>query len=336
VAAVWGVWQMVTTDPNNDKNPTRWLKVKPREGESTTLTLDINPKDLWASQGIFDFVREFGDENGEKRTQGERVLELLRKFSPRGLEYQEIEAPKEPLRPRDGLRQRERYLNVGKSLYTVLDRLEDRQLITNRRSKTDARRWVSCLPNYTTKKNNATKDDGLTTKDSPPLTMISSRVKLISESTTGKELEDSQQQFNTTSTVVQQPLNVGLIENAQTLDEEIDSEPQQFIQHSTLEEGERGYVEQGQVDDVLQTEQISNSSITCSTHAQISTRHKSFQEKYQPVEVRNSEGEWIGGYLVHQCLEVANLEGIERKYALYDESGSVYAFRGEIRLPKVE
>jgi replicative DNA helicase len=78
------------------------------------LTLDINPKDLWAQEGIFEFIDEFGDESGEKRTQGERVLELLRKFSPRGLEYEEIDC----------------YLNVGKSLYTVLDRLEDRQLIT--------------------------------------------------------------------------------------------------------------------------------------------------------------------------------------------------------------
>jgi KaiC/GvpD/RAD55 family RecA-like ATPase len=75
VAATWGIWQLVATDPNNDKNPTRWLKVKPREGESTTLTLEINPKDLWASQGIFNFIGEFGDESGEKRTQGERVLE---------------------------------------------------------------------------------------------------------------------------------------------------------------------------------------------------------------------------------------------------------------------
>ncbi|NJO94470.1 MAG: AAA family ATPase [Hydrococcus sp. RM1_1_31] len=140
VAAVWGVWQMMATDPNNDKNLTRWLKVKPREGESTTLTLDINPKDLWASQGIFSFIGEFGDESGEKRTQGERVMELLQKFSPRGLEYQEIDL----------------YLNVGKSLYTVLDRLEDRQLITKRRSLTDARRWVYCLPEHTTEEMNTT------------------------------------------------------------------------------------------------------------------------------------------------------------------------------------
>jgi hypothetical protein len=114
--------------------------------------LEINPKGLWASQGIFSFVGEFGDESGEKRTQGERVLDLLRKFSPRGLEYQEID----------------RYLNVGKSLYTVLDRLEDRQLITKRRSKTDARRWVYCLPAYTTNDNHTTEKLDLTTKDTPP------------------------------------------------------------------------------------------------------------------------------------------------------------------------
>jgi KaiC/GvpD/RAD55 family RecA-like ATPase len=223
VAATWGVWQLVSTDPNNDKNPTRWLKIKPREGESTTLTLEINPKDLWASQGIFEFVGEFGDESGEKRTQGERVLELLRKFSPRGLEYQEID----------------RYLNVGKSLYTVLDRLEDRQLITKRRSKTDARRWVYCLPRHTTDESDATKEKDLIIKDSLPPTSFSSDVKLVTENITGKEIEDSQHLFNTTSTVVQQPRNVGLIENAQTPDAEIDLEHQEFIQHSTKDEGER-------------------------------------------------------------------------------------------------
>jgi hypothetical protein len=102
---------------------------------------------------------------------------LLRKFSPRGLEYQEID----------------RYLNVGKSLYTVLDRLEDRQLITKRRSKTDARRWVYCLPCYTTSEENTTKEDGLTTKDTPPPTYFSSRVELMAETITEKELELSQQ-----------------------------------------------------------------------------------------------------------------------------------------------
>jgi KaiC/GvpD/RAD55 family RecA-like ATPase len=319
VAATWGIWQLVSTDPNNDKNPTRWLKVKPREGESTTLTLEINPKDLWASQGIFNFVGEFGDESGEKQTQGERVLELLRKFSPRGLEYQEID----------------RYLNVGKSLYTVLDRLEDRQLITKRRSKTDARRWVYCLPKHTTNDDNTTKEDSLIIKDTPPPTYFSSGVDLTAETTTGKELEFSQQLFNINSTTIQHPEIVDFKENESTVDEAKDTEPQEFIQHTAKDEGERGCVEQAQLDGVLQTEQISNSPTTCSTHPQTSTQHKSFQEKYQPVEVLTSEGNWVSGYYVHKCLEVANLEGIERKYALYDESGAVYAFWGQIRLPRV-
>jgi KaiC/GvpD/RAD55 family RecA-like ATPase len=343
VAASWGVWQMMATDPNNDKNPTRWLKVKPREGESTTLTLEINPKDLWASQGIFSFVSEIGDESGEKRTQGKRVLELLRKFSLRGLEYQEIEAPKEPLRPRDGLRLRERYLNVGKSLYTVLDRLEDRQLITKRRSKTDARRWVYCLPHHITDKENTTEEDDSTSWDSPPPSSFSNRVKSMAESATGKEKEAIQHLVNNNSTLIQQPSNVGWIENAQTPDEEINSDPQQFIQQITLDEGERGCVEQACSEDILQVEQPVDFSTTyLNTSSQqtnsldSASQHKSFNRKYQPVEVLNSEGEWVSGYFVHKCLVVANLEGIERKYALYDELESKYTFLGEIRLPRIE
>jgi len=113
-------------------------------------------------------------------------LELLRKFSPRGLEYQEID----------------RYLNVGKSLYTVLDRLEDRQLITKRRSLTDARRWVYCLPSHTTDEVNTTAKVDSTSSNTPPPSYFFSSVKLMSESITGKELKDSQHLFNTDSTVV--------------------------------------------------------------------------------------------------------------------------------------
>jgi hypothetical protein len=60
----------------------------------------------------------------------------------------------------------------------------------------------------------------------------------VPESAIGKDKEDSQHLFNTYSTVVQQPRNVGLIENAQTPDAEIDLEHQKFIQHITKEEGE--------------------------------------------------------------------------------------------------
>ncbi|MGH2413593.1 MAG: AAA family ATPase, partial [Microcystaceae cyanobacterium] len=181
VAATWGIWQLIATDPNNDKNPTRWLKVKPREGEPVTLTLEINPKDLWASEGIFSFVGEFGDETGDKKTQGERVLDLLRKYSPKGLEACEISTS----------------LSIErKTLYTVLDRLEDRQLITKRRSTTDNRRWVYAVPEHTTNDSCTTESFNSTSGDSPPPSHISSCVELSHKTIATQGVEASQQIVN--------------------------------------------------------------------------------------------------------------------------------------------
>jgi hypothetical protein len=121
-----------------------------------------------------------------------------------------------------------------------------------------------------------------------------------------------------------------------------DIEPQEFIQHSTKDEGERGYVEQTQSGDVLQNERIVTFAIAQQdTSSQtkspdLTSQQKAFNQKYQPVEVLNRDGEWISGYFVHKCLVVANLEGVERKYVLYDERGDKYVFLGEIRLPRVK
>ena len=68
--ATWGIWQLVAANPDDEKSPTRWLKIKPREGEASTHILEINPKDSWANQGIFTYIGEFGDENGVKKTPG--------------------------------------------------------------------------------------------------------------------------------------------------------------------------------------------------------------------------------------------------------------------------
>ncbi|NJO94168.1 MAG: hypothetical protein HC820_07090, partial [Hydrococcus sp. RM1_1_31] len=93
----------------------------------------------------------------------------------------------------------------------------------------------------------------------------------------------------------------------------------------------------GQSDDVLQKSQSVHSSITQQIKSLDPTsQQEAFQQKYQLVEVLNSEGEWISGYSVHVCIVVANLAGIERKYALVDERGAKYAFLGQIRLPRIE
>jgi len=157
------------------------------------------------------------------------------------------------------------------------------------------------------------------------------------ENTTGKEKEISQHLFNIHSTVIQHPLNVELRENTQTIDKPIDTEAQEFIQQTTKDRGERGYVEQEPFNDVLQVEPIVNSSTTQQTKSLDPTSgQEAFQQKYQPVEVLNSEGEWISGDWVHKCLVVGNLEEIETKWALYDESGNKYPFFGEIRRARAE
>ena len=116
----------MAANPDDEKSPTRWLKIKPREGEASTHILEINPKDSWASQGIFTYIGEFGDENGAKKTQGERVIELLNTYNGRGMTYKEIDET----------------LQIGRNLYRVLDGLESKQIISKRRSQHNQKQWV--------------------------------------------------------------------------------------------------------------------------------------------------------------------------------------------------
>ncbi len=193
-AAVWGIWQMLAADPDNDQDPRRWLKIKPREGESIILTLSINPKDLWASEGIFEFINEFGDESGEKKSIGERVLNVLKQYSPKGLEYRELN----------------QILNIGRSLYTILDRLEDRQLITKRRSLADQRRWVYAVPIENLPQEaglRSGKENNDLVGDTPPPQEVFSGEDEFPKSVALSEFQFSQHLVNSYSTVTQQLLN---------------------------------------------------------------------------------------------------------------------------------
>lgn len=179
-AAVWGIWQIDRVNPDDKQDARRKLLFQPREGAAAEYRFEMNPKDLWAAKGIFEFQGEAGDEQGEKRTHGEKVLALLAKYSPRGLTYAEID---------------ER-LKVGRTLYSVLDRLEDRQQIERRRSETNSKQWVYAIPDLS----NWHKGDSLSRSDdqlSP-----TKETEILST----QELEVIQQTFSSHSANIQQPI----------------------------------------------------------------------------------------------------------------------------------
>lgn len=244
VAATWGIAQLVAANPNDDNCTQRWLKIKPREGEAVTLCLEINPKDTWAASGIFDFLGELGDENGQKRTHGERVLDLLTKYSPQGLEYKEID----------------QHLNIGRSLYTILDRLEDRQLITKRRSQTNKRSWVYAIPGCTTNETHTTNNEGENIEDTPPPTLSSPPNVEMTETIDIQGVEASQHQVNTESTLSQQPEKAENLLNPENTDSPNVVEEEEVIQHQPDTQGERVSVESVDEENVVQ-EDVENEDI---------------------------------------------------------------------------
>lgn len=205
-AAVWGILQLKAVNPNDDSDPQRWLKIKPREGEAITLKLQLNPKNVWLRDGIWTCTGELGDESGEKKTQGDRVIELLRQYSPKGLTHQEIDNA----------------LNIGRSLYQVLDRLEDRQLVTKRSSEFNSRQWVYAVP--------------LSGGDTPPPSVDRTGSVKKTESIARSELQQFNNSFNNDSTPIQQPIVSDAVLNSQKQDVASDSPPIQ--QPDDREEGE--------------------------------------------------------------------------------------------------
>lgn len=199
--------QLKAVNPNDDSDSRRWLKIKPREGEAITLKLQLNPKDTWLRDGIWTCTGELGDESGEKKTQGYRVLDLLRRYSPKGLTRQEIDNT----------------LNIGKSLYIVLDRLEDRQLVTKRKFEFNNRQWVYAVP----------QSEG----DTPPPSVDQAGSVEKPESITQFELQQFNNQFNTNSTPIQQPIFSAAVLNSQNQDRANVSTPIQQLDDQRGGEG---------------------------------------------------------------------------------------------------
>lgn len=127
LAAPSEIWQLLRQEENDYKDPRRFLDMISRTGNPRRLSIQFNSQSLWSRQGIFHFNHEVGDENGENRTNGEMILEILATGDYEVAELKEL-------------------TGLSRSIYQNLDRLIRRGEIKKRRSKTNKRSWVYFLP----------------------------------------------------------------------------------------------------------------------------------------------------------------------------------------------
>lgn len=136
--AVWGVWQLdhiPKPDPNHKnkliidpKDPNRILSVIARDVEGQRLKVELDPENNhWINHGEEGVSKE--EVQGGK-TQETRVIGLLKSVAPLGLEGQEINEE----------------LEIGRGLYSVLNRLLGKRIISSRPSTVDRRRTVYFYP----------------------------------------------------------------------------------------------------------------------------------------------------------------------------------------------
>jgi hypothetical protein len=167
--AVWGVWQLdhiPKPDPNNKKrliidpkDPTRILSIIARDTEGQRLRIELDPENNhWLNLGE-DGVEE--SELQERKTNATRIVELLKRVSPVGLEAREINDE----------------LNIGRGIYSVLNRLLGQRIIGSRPSTKDRRRTVYYYP----------KNGG----DSPPPTPTEPDVIEYAESVAESSIQSS-------------------------------------------------------------------------------------------------------------------------------------------------
>ncbi|MBD0343524.1 MAG: AAA family ATPase [Coleofasciculus sp. Co-bin14] len=133
--AVWGIWDFQripkTKTEGGKRKPyydpkdlTRTLTVTSRDSEGTKLHLELDlENNHWISQGEEGVSQ---DEIQQRKSQRLQVLEALQNVAPIGLEAREINE----------------VLDLGRGVYSILNRLLDQRLIGSRPSAVDKRRTV--------------------------------------------------------------------------------------------------------------------------------------------------------------------------------------------------
>ncbi len=139
--ATWGIWdltQIPKPDPDNKKkliidpkDPTRILSIIARDVEGQRLQIELDPENNhWLNHGQQGISSE---EIKEQKTHSARVVELLQSVVPVGLEASEIN----------------QRLDIGRGIYSILNRLLGQKIIGSRPSDKDRRRTVYFCPTVT-------------------------------------------------------------------------------------------------------------------------------------------------------------------------------------------
>jgi archaellum biogenesis ATPase FlaH len=156
IAAAWGIWQLSIDTQDSDR---RRLDITPRETQASSHDLIINPKSQWDESGIYAYKGELGDESGEKRTASQQVLDILKEAGDRRLEAIEIKDK----------------MGGYSNIYTVLSRLEDRELVSTDRCKSTGKK-VYFISNCTTNSNSHENDQNIAY---PPLLTLFPKILLV-------------------------------------------------------------------------------------------------------------------------------------------------------------
>lgn len=136
--AVWGVWQLdhiPKRDPHNKKrliidpkDPTRILSITARDIEGQSLLIELDPdRNQWNNLGEEGQAEE---DKCDRALQADLILNLLKPIAPVGLEARELNEK----------------LELGRGIYSVLNRLLGKGIIGSRPSPTDKRRTVYYYP----------------------------------------------------------------------------------------------------------------------------------------------------------------------------------------------
>lgn len=194
--AAWGTWQIehiLKADPNNKKkliidpkDPIRLLSVFARDTEGQSLKIEFNPENN-------SWQRLETEEDQAEATYRDRILSVLRNNSHcDGLSGREIMQ----LMGEDG----------NKSIYSELNRMVNKKLISCKSSKTDKRVNI-----YTLVDDQQIREKE---KDSPPPIDSDLNAYYLSESLTTKEFDNSQQDSQQVDTISQQDQNeINLLTN---------------------------------------------------------------------------------------------------------------------------